>query len=1097
MNKQFAILVLIIMVLAAFVTLAGNSNAQNAPSLPAQPTGMVSLSAGTTHVLNHMNGITRIGNVYNKQLSVMITLKFRNQVELNNLLSNLNNVNSPLYHKYLTSQEFTNQFSPSASLYNSMVLYYTSLGFSVKTYSDRTSIVLGGSVNHFNQVFHAGIQLFEKGNYQFTAPTASAILPAQFASQVINIAGMNNEHVATLNLVNPSPYFTTSSGSQLLYGSDMQAAYQLKQLYTKYGYPTNETIATILWSGTNSAGTSVAPYVPSDIFSYFNKTLPSGEPHSSVYGAPLGGAPAPGPSAANDNTQADFESTLDLEMAGSAAPGATVVEVYGPQATQTYLDQAFSFILSPSSSYPQLTHTVAISNSWGGTDMTDGTWTSDLQQAAAMGISVFASSGDNGNSGSGGAAPSFPATAAYNTYGATAVGGLATTVSGTASTDGSGTTGISTESVWYNTPNAGDGSQGGVSKVYAEPSWQKASSDANSVITGASATTGVSSGRGVPDVSADGANMEIWISYSGSTGYQELWGTSVASPLTAGLFATMDYAVGHKLGFANPLIYKLAQAEYNGSYSASKPFYFVSNGSNALFSANNGYSLAVGWGSINANNFVNDITSSTPAPTSYPVTFTESGLSSGTSWSVTFNGKTSSSTSTTVSFSAVNGTYSYTIGAVSGYTSSPSSGSVTVNGASQGVSIAFSASSTPPPQTAATYSIVNATSSNIQLYTLPEAEEFTVSKTVTANNVVLYLSGSGTVAFSIGTSFKGTQVLGATNVVVGSTTGWYSTNFANVTLTSGTDYYLNVQLVSGSTQWGYTTSASVDTGAIQDYWYSGSTLTHDNSYPNVYSVGFVPVSSSTPSPTSYPVTFTESGLPSGTSWSVTFNGKTSSSTSTTVSFSVVDGTYSYTIGAVSGYTSSPSSGSVTVNGASQGVSIAFSASSSYPVGTYVIVNATSANIQLYTLGEAEKFTVSSTVTVNNVVMYLGGGSGVISYAIGTTLGGTQIVGTTDVSVGSSSGWVKAFFSHVQLTSGTDYFLTLNLVSGNTQWGYTTSPSVDTGALQDYWYSGSTLEHDNSYPDIFSIGYSSISTAAILGQMFSDNTIASNNIPNLF
>ncbi len=1102
MNKKLAILVMFIMVLGAFVTLSGNSNAQNVPSSQAQSTVMVSLSAGTTHVLNHMNGITRIGNVNNKKLSVMITLKFRNQEKLNNLLSNLNNVNSPLYHKYLTSQEFTDQFSPSASLYNSMVLYYTSLGFSVKTYSDRTSIVLGGSVNHFNQVFHAGIQLFQKGNYEFTAPTASAILPAQFAPQVINIAGMNNEHVATLNLFNTSPYFTTSSGSQLLYGSDMQAAYHLKQLYTKYGYPTNETIATILWSGTNSAGASVAPFVPSNIYSYFNKTLPSGEPHSSVYGAPLGGAPAPGPSAANDKTQADFESTLDLEMAGSAAPGANVVEVYGPKATQTYLDQAFSFILSPSSSYPQLKHTVAISNSWGGTDMTDATWTSDLQQAAAMGISVFASSGDDGNSGSGGAAPSFPATASYNTYGATAVGGLTTTVSGTASTDGSGTTGISTESVWYNTPNAGDGSQGGVSTIYAEPSWQKASSDANSVITGASATTGVSSGRGVPDVSADGANMEIWISYSGSTGYQELWGTSIASPLTAGLFATMDYSVGHKLGFANPLIYKLAQAEYNGSYSTSKPFYFVSNGSNALFSANNGYSLAVGWGSINANNFVNDITSSTPAPTSYTVTFTESGLPSGTSWSVTFNGKTSTSTSSTVSFSAVNGTYSYTIGAVSGYTSSPSSGSVTVSGSAQGVSISFSAKTTPPP-TAATYSIVNATSSNIQLYTLPEAEEFTVSKTVTVNNVVLYLSGSGTVDFSIGTSFKGTQVLGATKVVVGSSTGWYSTTFGNVTLKSGTDYYLNVKLVSGSTQWGYTTtsSASVDKGAIQDYWYSGSTLEKDNSYPDIYSVGFVPVSSSAPAPTSYTVTFTESGLPSGTSWSVTFNGKTSTSTSSTVSFSVVDGTYSYTIGAVSGYTSSPSSGSVTVSGSAQGVSIGFSASSSYPVGTYVIVNASASNIYLYTLPEAEKFTVSNTVTVNNVVMYLGGGSGVISFAIGTTLGGTQVVGTTDVSVGSSTGWVQAFFNHVQLTSGTRYFLTLNLVSGSTEWGYTQSPSVDTGALQDYWYSGSTLVHDNTYPDVFSIGYNTHSTSATLGQTLWDNTmantIANNNLPTLF
>ncbi|MHB8360659.1 MAG: hypothetical protein ACYDDC_02520, partial [Thermoplasmataceae archaeon] len=246
----------------------------------------------------------------------------------------------------------------------------------------------------------------------------------------------------------------------------------------------------------------------------------------------------------------------------------------------------------------------------------------------------------------------------------------------------------------------------------------------------------------------------------------------------------------------------------------------------------------------------------------------------------------------------------------------------------------------------------------------------------------------------------------------------------------------------------------------------------------------------------YPVTFTESGLASGTSWSVTFNGQTTTSTSTTISFSVVDGTYSYTIGAVSGYTSSPSSGSVTVNGASQGVSIAFSASSSYPVGTYVIVNATSSNIQMYTLGEAEEFTVANTVTVNNVVMYLGG-SGVVSFSIGTTLGGAQVVGTTNVNVGSSNAWIQVFFPHITLSSGTDYYLTVNLVSGSSEWGYTTSPSVDTGAIQDYWYSGSTLENDNSYPDIFSIGYNAHSTAAILGQMFSSEQYLGAFSSNIF
>ena len=77
----------------------------------------------------------------------------------------------------------------------------------------------------------------------------------------------------------------------------------------------------------------------------------------------------------------------------------------------------------------------------------------------------------------------------------------------------------------------------------------------------------------------------------------------------------------------------------------------------------------------------------------------------------------------------------------------------------------------------------------------------------------------------------------------------------------------------------------------------------------------------------YNITFTESGLPSGTSWSVTFNGTTESSTTDTMTFSVPNGTYSYSIGSVSGYTVSPSTGSITVNGKNVSQSITFTSSS--------------------------------------------------------------------------------------------------------------------------------------------------------------------------
>ena len=76
-------------------------------------------------------------------------------------------------------------------------------------------------------------------------------------------------------------------------------------------------------------------------------------------------------------------------------------------------------------------------------------------------------------------------------------------------------------------------------------------------------------------------------------------------------------------------------------------------------------------------------------PQYYNVTFTETGLKSGTSWAVTMYGTTLSSTTSTITFSMPNGTYSYTVSSVSGYTLSPSSGNITVHGSNTPKSITF------------------------------------------------------------------------------------------------------------------------------------------------------------------------------------------------------------------------------------------------------------------------------------------------------------------------------------------------------------------------------------------------------------------------
>ncbi|MCI4330699.1 MAG: right-handed parallel beta-helix repeat-containing protein [Thermoplasmata archaeon] len=73
----------------------------------------------------------------------------------------------------------------------------------------------------------------------------------------------------------------------------------------------------------------------------------------------------------------------------------------------------------------------------------------------------------------------------------------------------------------------------------------------------------------------------------------------------------------------------------------------------------------------------------------YSVTFEESGLSGTTGWSVTFNGVTRSGNGAPIVFTVPNGTFSYTIGGVGGYSVSPSSGSESVTGGGFAVNVVF------------------------------------------------------------------------------------------------------------------------------------------------------------------------------------------------------------------------------------------------------------------------------------------------------------------------------------------------------------------------------------------------------------------------
>jgi hypothetical protein len=236
----------------------------------------------------------------------------------------------------------------------------------------------------------------------------------------------------------------------------------------------------------------------------------------------------------------------------------------------------------------------------------------------------------------------------------------------------------------------------------------------------------------------------------------------------------------------------------------------------------------------------------------YGATFTESGLPSGTDWSVTLGGTERTASSSSINFTETNGTYDYTV-ASAGYVPTPSSGSILVTGANLTQSISFA--------------------------------------THVATKYVVAFTETGLTA---GTSWS---------VTLGGSTNTSTTATITFSEPNGT-YTFTVGAVTG-----YTASPS-------------------SSGVNVTGAGVAQPITFTLAAGSYVVTFTETGLSTGTNWSVTFDSATRYSSTGTISFTSTNGVYSYSIASISGYTASPSSGSLTVSGSAVSESITFSTSSS-------------------------------------------------------------------------------------------------------------------------------------------------------------------------
>ena len=161
----------------------------------------------------------------------------------------------------------------------------------------------------------------------------------------------------------------------------------------------------------------------------------------------------------------------------------------------------------------------------------------------------------------------------------------------------------------------------------------------------------------------------------------------------------------------------------------------------------------------------------------------------------------------------------------------------------------------------------------------------------------------------------------------------------------------------------------------------------------------------------YQVTFSETGLPSGTSWAVTFNGTTNESNTNTIVFTGTNGSYQFTVAAISGYTVSPSSGTVFVNGSSVTEKITFtvkpSSTSKYQV-SFVETGLPSGASWSITI---DSMTNSS--TGNTITFMLSDGN--YSY-MSTNTANYTYSGPTTVTVNGSNVTINLSFSKTSVTT---------------------------------------------------------------------------------
>ena len=325
------------------------------------------------------------------------------EASLRQLLDQQQVKSSPLFHQWLTPEQFGKQFGPADADIQAVTDWLASQGFTVKKVAaGRTVIEFSGNAGLVRQVLGTEIHKFHVKDADYWANASDPKIPAALAPVVAGIASLNNFPRKHLNMSPPiksrpkmvgkgQPLFsypTTCSGGgggcyYLLVGpGDFATIYNVAPLWTAGTDGTGQTIAVVGETNINRQ----------DVVDF--RTMFGLPPATANNPNIILNGPDPGILTDGEETEAD----LDVEWSGGVAKGATVDFVVSEATESTAgIDLSALYIIDNNLA-------PVMSESYGGCEQGLGAAGNDFyytmwEQAAAQGITVLLGAGDSGSAG--------------------------------------------------------------------------------------------------------------------------------------------------------------------------------------------------------------------------------------------------------------------------------------------------------------------------------------------------------------------------------------------------------------------------------------------------------------------------------------------------------------------------------------------------------------------------------------------------------------------------------------------------------------------------------------------------------------------------